>query len=174
MAFDAFLNITRSGEEPKFPPDIKGESTDAKRKDWIQILAFKFAVEQASTANWGGGAGAGAVKVGDFSIVKKVDQATPSLYLACCEGEHFDTVQVRIRKAGGNALDYLIYTFSTAIITAVRTGGNGQGADEIPLEEVSFNFARYAIDYYRQDAHGHINPPGAFHGGWDVKRMIKA
>jgi type VI secretion system secreted protein Hcp len=171
MLFDAHLFI---GSDPSGPPKLKGESTHDKRKDWIEICGFRFEVEQQSSVAFGGGLGTGVVKVGDFSIVKKVDQATPSLYQSCCQGVHFDTVQVRVRKAGGTALDYLVYTFSSALITAVRTGGSSQGADVVPLEEVSFSFAKFKIDYYKQDAKGNNNPPGPFTGGWDIQKKEKA
>ena len=170
MLFDAHCFI---GSDPTQPPKLKGESVHDGRKDWIEICALKFGVSQEA-ATIGVGGGAGIVKVGDFSVVKKVDQATPSLYQACCIGEHFETVRVTLRKAGLTALDYLIYTFSTVLITSVRTAGNGQGADPIPLEEVSFSFGQFVIDYYKQDAKGQNNPPGPFHGGWNIRAKVKA
>ena len=89
-----------------------------------------------------------------------------------CGGEHFGEAWVRVRKAGGaTALVYLVYNFEDVFIKAVRTGG--MSGDEIPLEEVTFGFAQFTIDYSKQAAAGSV-APGKFHGGWNIKANKKA
>ena len=65
--------------------DIKGESTDAKHKDEIEVLSFSWGV--ASTPPSGGGAGGGAGKATfqDLTIVHPIDKATPAEYTAGLE-----------------------------------------------------------------------------------------
>ena len=170
MAFDGFLIINKN-KNACSDADIRGESHDATFKGSMDIQAFKFDVENDPSVAKGGGV-LGLVKVGDFSIVKKVDQATPVLYQACCSGEHFGEAWVRVRKAGGaTALVYLVYNFEDVFIKAVRTGG--MSGDEIPLEEVTFGFAQFTIDYSKQAAAGSV-APGKFHGGWNIKANKKA
>ena len=170
MAFDGFLSIIKV-KNACSDADITGESHDATFKGAIDLQAFKFDVENNPSAAKGGGA-IGLVKVGDFSIVKKVDQATPVLYQACCSGEHFGEAWVRVRKAGGPAqLVYLVYNFEDVFIKAVRTGG--MSGDDIPLEEVTFGFAQFTIDYYKQAVAGGV-APGKVHGGWNIKANKKA
>ncbi len=163
MAFDAYIKIG----------DYKGESGDNKHKDWIEVLSFHWGVSQSGTSSFGGGGGAGRANVQDFSFVKRTDKASPVLFQSCCEGSHIKETTFVIRKAGGAQLEYLTYKFSDALITRVSPGGSSHGADEIPLEEVSLNFAKCTIDYQPQGADGKA-AGGPIHGGWDLGKNVKA
>ena len=82
--------------------DIKGESTDAKHKDEIEVLSFSWGV--ATTPPTGGGAGGGAGKATfqDLTIVHPIDKATPALLQACATGRHLKDATITHRKAGGS------------------------------------------------------------------------
>src|SRR5215472_4698254 len=106
MAFDAFMWL-KGGK-----PEAHGETTDDKMKEnkAFEIYSFSFgASNPVSIGSQSSGAGAGKVSISSFNIMKKMDSASPALFKNCCEGEHFTTAHVVLRKAGGTALQYLTY-----------------------------------------------------------------
>src|SRR5262249_61185684 len=98
MAFDAFM-YTTGGAVP-----AEGETTDkdfAAKKAW-EISSFSFGASNHSTVgSHKGGSGAGKVSISSFNIMKKTDNASPSLFKSCCMGSFYDTAVVTLRKAGG-------------------------------------------------------------------------
>jgi type VI secretion system secreted protein Hcp len=142
MAADVFLRID----------DIKGESQDAKHGDWIEVHSWSWGISQAGTSHSGTGAGAGKVSVQDLTFVKHVDKASPNLIKLCCSGKHFKKAELKLRKAGGDALEYLKIELSDGLITGVSYAG-GQG-DERLLENVSLNFASFKLEYTPQTKTG--------------------
>src|SRR5260370_14178650 len=97
MAVDMFIKIDT----------IVGEAQDSKHKKEIDVLSWTWGMSNSGSAHSGGGAGAGKVNVQDLTFTKWVDTATPSLALACCNGEHFDNAVLVVRKAGKQAVEYL-------------------------------------------------------------------
>lgn len=163
MAFDAFIKLG----------DIKGESTDSKHKDEIEVYSFHWGATNTGMGGHGSGGGSGKVQVHDFSFIKKIDKASPVLFMKCCTGEHTKEGTFVVRKAGGTQLEYLKIKFYDILISSVRPGGSSQGSDDIPLEEVSLNFGKVEIDYQPQGADGKA-AGGPVHGGWNLKENIKA
>jgi type VI secretion system secreted protein Hcp len=147
MAFDAFLKLA----------GIKGESTDSKHKDEIEVLSFSFGIAQKVHGR-GGGGGQGKTTVDDFRLVKSVDTASPDLFDACCSGKHIQEGLITIRHAGDNkeAFDYYKVTFEDVLISSVAPAGNVN--DGTPMENVSLNFASAKIEVRRQDASGQPGP----------------
>ena len=47
------------------------------------------------------GSGSGKVAVQDISITKPLDKSSPNLIKMCCNGTHFKTATLIVRKAGG-------------------------------------------------------------------------
>jgi type VI secretion system secreted protein Hcp len=94
VVFDAFLKID----------GISGESTDDKHKEWIEVASYNQAVHQptSATASSVGGASAERVNIGEFTIAKQADKATPKLFDACCTGKHIKEVVVEVCRAGGD------------------------------------------------------------------------
>ena len=62
---------------------IAGESTDAKHKDEIDVLAFSWGVSQTGGASSGGGGGTGKAVFDDLLVVARTSKASPHLWLAC-------------------------------------------------------------------------------------------
>jgi type VI secretion system secreted protein Hcp len=119
MAFDTYLHID----------GIKGESTDSAHKDWIELISYSPATPQpAPTTAAAAGGGSGKVKMQDFHFVKKVDVASPKLYLASSSGKHFANVTVEVMKSsGGTKQKFLTVKLTEVYITGVssaRLGGN--------------------------------------------------
>src|ERR1700741_2247200 len=143
MAVDMFM---------KFTPESKGESKDNTYKDTIDVLAWSWGVSNSGSAHVGGGAGAGKANVQDLSFTKYVDKSTPDLLLASCNGKHYGSALLTVRKAGEKPLEYLKITMTEVLITSVSTGGSG-GEDRL-TENVTLNFASVKVDYVEQKKAG--------------------
>ena len=192
MAFDAFLKLD----------GIKGESEDIKHPNEIDVISFSWRANQTGTSATGGGGGAGKVAIHDLHFVHKVDRATPLLFLSCATGAHISQGTLVVRKAGGEALEYLKIKLTDVMVSSVHphgqaeqnelhvvnTGGpfgvsvaeginNTPGAihsygDEIPYEAVTLNFAKVEILYQPQGTNGAAQG-GPVMAGWDVKANKK-
>lgn len=162
MAFDAFLKLD----------GIKGESQDAKHKGEIDLLSFHWGANQTGASAVGGGGGSGKVHIQDISITKKADAASPLLFLNCASGSHIKEGTLVVRKAGGEQLEYLKIKLTDVLVSSYRPGGSAHGADDIPMEEVSLNFAKIEYSYQPQGADGKAQG-GPIMAGWDIKANKK-
>lgn len=161
MAVDMFLNI----EDKK----VKGESRDKTHKETIDVLAWSWGMSQSGTTHTGGGGGAGKVAVQDISLTKYVDRSSPDLLKACCNGTHYKNAKLILRKAGGTALEYLIITMETVLISSVSTGGSG-GEDRL-TENVTINFGKVKVQYQPQKEDG-TKDGGVVEMGWNIAENV--
>jgi type VI secretion system secreted protein Hcp len=164
MAFDAFIKID----------GIPGESTDDKHKDWIEVLSFHCGITQptSGSASTSGGASAERANFQDFSIVKTLDKASPKLALACADGTHIKQVILELCRAGTDKVKYMEYKLSNCIISSYRPGGSANGAEKLPIEEVSFDYGKIEWTYTQQkrtDGSG----GGQVAAGWNLQANKK-
>ncbi len=159
MAVDYFLKFD----------GIEGESQDEKHKNEIEILSWSWGMTQTGTSGYGGGAGAGRVNVQDVTFSKRVDKASPKLMEKCATGEHIKNAILVARKAGKEQQEYLKLKFTDVIVSSFSTGGSG--GDEIPLEQISLNFAKYEVEYREQKPDGTLG--GTIKSGYDIKANKK-
>lgn len=135
--------------------DIKGESTDDKHKDWIEVLSY----------SWGqSGPSRNAPKpqqpVGppqaactqEFKITKPVDQASPVLFARSATGTIIPSATLTLRKTDSTGLDYLVLTLSDVMISSVQEGGTTD--DNRPTEAVSLTYGSVEVTYKPQSASG--------------------
>lgn len=144
MAVDAFLKFE----------GIDGESKDAKHPNEIEILSWS--VGEAIPGTGGGGGGNGKVSFSDFTFSHHVDKASPVLFLHCATGKHIPTGLITVRKAGEKPIEYAKYGFTDVIITKVDGGGQASG-DELPTEQVSFNYSKFRVEYTPQKPDGSLD-----------------
>ncbi len=116
MASDTFARIG----------DIKGESTDSKHKDEIEVLAWSWGVVQSGSIGHGGGGGAGKASFHDFSFVHTIDKASPLLMKACATGTHIKDATITVRKAGKGQQEYLVIKLTDVLITSVTPSFDGR------------------------------------------------
>ena len=155
MAFDAFLKID----------GIKGESTDDKHKDEIEIESFSWGATQAGTMAFGGGAGAGKVQFTGFNFTTGLSKASPMLFLKCATGEHIKSAILSGRKAGGEQQDFLKITLSDVLVSSYQSGGSS--SSELPMEQISLNYSKIEFEYKQQKPDGSLD--AAVRAGWDLK-----
>ena len=65
-----------------------------------------------------------------------------------CKGEHITEATLTVRKAGGDAVDYLVIKFTKLLVSSVSTGGAG-GEDSL-TENITLNFAEVEAKYQPQ------------------------
>jgi type VI secretion system secreted protein Hcp len=118
---------------------------------------------------FGGGGGGGKAQFQDFHFVTKTSTASPKLWLACAGGNHIPKAVLTCRKAGGKQQEYLKVTLSDLLVTSFH-GGPQAGVD-LPVEQVSLNFAKIEFEYKDQKADGTLG--GTTKTGYDVKAMKK-
>lgn len=160
MAVDMFLKID----------GIEGESHDSKHKGEIDIESFSFGASQTGTSSGGGGAGAGKVNMQDFHFVMKNCKASPKLFLACAGGDHIKSAIFVCRKAGKEQQEFLKITMSDVLISSYQTGGS-HGGNEVPVDQISFNFTKIETEYKEQKADGTLS--GVVKAGWNLKENKK-
>jgi type VI secretion system secreted protein Hcp len=154
MAVDIFAKIA----------DIKGESTDNKHKDEVEVLSYSWGVTNPGHIGTGGGGGAGRATVQDLSIVHKIDKASPKLLQACATGEHLKEATVTFRKAGKGQQDFLIIKMNDVIITGVVQSAL---SSEAGSETVSLEFAKVDWEFKPQGTGGSLDP--GIHFKFDIK-----
>jgi type VI secretion system secreted protein Hcp len=153
---------------------IDGESTDSKHTKEVEVLSFHFKGQQQGTAGSStGGLGKGKVKLADFVITKKVDKASPKLFLNCCNGEPVKKVVFTARKAGKDQQDYLKITMTDCLVSLFEYGADGiaptSGAaadDWMQSEKVGFNYSSIDFSYKEQKPDGTLG--GEIKGGWSA------
>ena len=153
MAVDMFLKID----------GIKGESTDSKHKDEIEIFSYSWGLTQSGGLASGGGGGAGKVQFQDFHFTKTVDKTSPSLFLKCATGQHIKEATLSARKAGEGQQDFLIIKLNDVLVSSYQTGGS---SGDLPSDQVSINYAKIEYIHRSQDETGKVEETKA---GWDLK-----
>jgi type VI secretion system secreted protein Hcp len=164
MAYDAFMWLKGGA------PEAKGETQDKvyKDKSAFEIYSFSWgASNPVSIGSASGGAGAGKVSISSFNVMKRTDSASPALFLNCCKGQHFTEGHVVLRKAGGDALEYLTYDFEEVFVESVQWSGSS-GGDDTPTESVSFAFGKVDIKYTPQKGKGEKGT--AIPASWDIRQ----
>ena len=144
---------------------IKGESTDSKHKDEIDVESWSWGETQTGTQGPGGGGGAGKVQMQDFHFVMQLNRSSPLLAKACAVGQHIKSATLTTRKAGKGQQEYLVYKFYDLLISSYQTGGSSEAVN--PLDQVSFNFAKVEMEYRPQKPDGTLAP--GLHFKYDLK-----
>jgi type VI secretion system secreted protein Hcp len=167
MAFDTYLKLSS--------PDVTGEATASGYAGWIEIYSFSWGASNPTTVGSGAtGLSAGKVSVSSFNVMKKSETSSPSLFAACCAGQHYASAEVDMRKAtgvSGQQQVFLKYTFTDVMIESIQWSGS-TGGDDSPTESVSMAFGKVAIEYFKQDdATGAMASAGT--ASWDLTQVSK-
>ena len=142
---------------------IKGESTDAKHRDEVDIESWSWGETNVAAPRTGGGGGAGKVAMQDFHFVTKLNKATPALMKACATGQHIKLATLTARKAGKDQQEYLTFKFYDVLVSSYQTGAS----QEIPMDQASINFSKIEVEYRQQGPDGKLGPADRF--GFDLK-----
>jgi type VI secretion system secreted protein Hcp len=115
---------------------IKGESTDDKHKDWIEVLSFSHGVSQPVSGPSGtGGRAAARADFSQFNVTKMVDKASVDLNLYCAQGKHIAKLELDVCQDTGEQVCIWKYELENCMVSSVQVSGGGS---ERPVENVSF------------------------------------
>jgi len=145
---------------------IKGESTDAKHKDEIDVESWSWGETHVVGPGGGGGGGGGKVSMQDFHFVMRLNTASIGLMKACATGQHIKGATLSARKAGKEQQEYLVLKFDDVLISSYQTGAS-EGGDIVPTDQVSFNFAKIDVEYRQQKSDGSLDV--GIHFKYDLK-----
>lgn len=133
---------------------VKGESVVDGHKDEIDVQSASFGASNSSSVTFGGGGGTSRCNVHDLAITKRVDKASPDLFLKTCTGEHYDSATLVFLKSGGNdntQVPYMQYEMTEVFVSGWHQSGGG---DQFASESVSFTFAKCKVSYWPQNNDG--------------------
>jgi type VI secretion system secreted protein Hcp len=151
-------------------PGVTGECQVDGFSGWIDIFSFSNGVSNPTSVGTGTGSGAGKADFSAISFQKTVDTSTPSLFLTCCSGKHYDKAQLKVLEAGGDAnVEFLVVDFTQVFVDNISWGAAGGGGK--PSESFSFSFASIQYTYTPQTAKGAAGSPVPF--GWNVQTNKK-
>ena len=137
---------------------IKGESTDAKHKDEIDVESWSWGETHATAARrqrrrsrQGRDAG--------LPLRDGPEPGSVGLMKACATGQHIKTATLSARKAGKGQQEYLTFKFHDVLVSSFQTSGSEEAF--VPTDSVSFNFAKIEVEYKPQKADGSLGSPSS-------------
>lgn len=164
MAFDTFLDLA----------GCEGESTAKDMTGKIEIYSFSWGASNPTTVGSSStGLSGGKVSISSFNVMKKTEKSSATLFAACCNGKHFDTATVTMRKASGEGGQkaFLVYKFTDVMVESIQWSGSS-GGDDTPTESLSLAFAKVEIEYQQQDSKGGaVGKP--VKASWDLTTVAK-
>ncbi len=143
---------------------IKGESTDSKHKEQIEVFSWSWGVSNAATVGSGGGSAAGRPSFSDLNFTHRYDRAAPLLWRACAVGQHFPEATLVGTKQGKGAQDYLVLKMSDVLVTSASASDSAGGE---AIESVGLKFAKVDVEYKPQKADGSFDASVRFK--YDIK-----
>ncbi len=159
MAFDAFVKFGTG------PTPIVGETSDSVYKGAVEISEFSFGIETTlSIGSQTSGAGAGKATFKEFTIKKLTDTASPLLMQCLGTGDHYEKVQLFLRKSGSAAgaggggksgKAYLVFAFRLVAVKSIEWAGSS--GDDVPTETVVFEYGELMVGYYQQKKDGSLD-----------------
>jgi type VI secretion system secreted protein Hcp len=87
----------------------------------------------------------------ELIVVKSIDASSTRMMNEMKSNGTITEAVMVVRKAGGEALDYLTITLTDALISSIQ---QSVAADGLPTESVSFAFQKVKMEYVEQDEQG--------------------
>jgi type VI secretion system Hcp family effector len=133
--------------------EIKGDVGGKDHKDEILLEGFDWNVAMETAA--GGTAGQAPVRVYDFRLTMKMNQASPLIMAGAATGDA--VLQAVISARVANALsggDFLSWTLSDGLLSSYETHATSESM--IPLEKFSIRFRSLKLDYRPTTSEGKL------------------
>ena len=157
-----------------FGGELKGNSQDAKHKEWIEVLSVSQSVNRNinPTSKPRDALSKSQVQLGGIELQKNADETSPLLSGFVCEGHVFPEVTIDLVRVGpqGNEVFYQM-VLKDAYLTNHMLGCQGMGSIET-LETMTICFNEIKWSYMKKDEKG--KPQGSVDAGWNVGQNKKA
>lgn len=157
MAIDVYLQID----------GIKGDSTDAQHKGWIECDSVSWSVSQpkSATASSAGGHTAERCELSDISFSKLADMASPVLLQMCAGGKTIPKAKFEFLRADGSGVPIKYYEIELENVLIAHVAPS-VGGGSIMAESVGLKFSKVKWKYTQQKIAG--GSGGNTAGGWDL------
>ena len=153
MASDIFLKLT----------GIDGEAQDDKHTKEIEIRSFHIDAQQSTGQI---APNQSRVTINDIVVEKFVDASSPKLHAYCYAGKPIARATITQRKAGGNAIEFLVLEMDTVRVSSFAIIGND--SQDRPVEHLTLAFDKIVEKYKTQKADGSPGPD--ITSGWDLAK----
>jgi type VI secretion system secreted protein Hcp len=154
--------------------DIKGNSQDAKHKEWIEVLSIGQSVNRNinPTSKPREALTKSQVMLGGIELQKNADESSPELVGAVCEGHVFPEVTIDLVRVSpeGNEVFYQ-WVLKDAYIANYSVSGANEGMVET-IENLTMCYNEIKWSYKKKDEKG--KPQGSVDAGWNVGANKKA
>jgi type VI secretion system secreted protein Hcp len=157
MAIDAYLQIE----------GIKGESSDDKHRDWIEVSHVAWGVHQprAATVSTAGGHTNGRAELQNIIFHKLADLSSPILLQTCAAGKTIPRAVFEFMRADSDSkpITYFKIELENVMIANVLPDSGEGGTIS---EHVQLAYSKIKWSYTRQSIRG--GAQGTTSGGWDL------
>jgi type VI protein secretion system component Hcp len=144
---------------------IKGESTDPRHKDWIDINSFSWGISSAASVGPGAGASSNKASLSPLSWTQNLDMSVPPVFGGVASGKPYRRATLEVAKATGV---YFQMVFDDVILTSLNIDGVG----DMPGVSGALEYAKLTMTYRPQKDDGSFDAPIV--GGWDLKNNTAA
>jgi type VI secretion system secreted protein Hcp len=156
--------------------DIKGECTLEGYTDKIELMSYSHNVAMQVTNDVSNSERtSGKPHLGEFTVTKYVDVATPTLNEYCCAGNAIASASVVVGRnaaeSSGKIMPFIIYTLNNVILSNVSVSG---GAGGKPVETLTLNFTKIKWEFTAQK--DDATKEGTAATTWDLaaNKVVKA
>lgn len=125
---------------------VTGEARDDLHKGEIEVTSWSWGMAAPSAAVTGQATGKAALS--ELTVVKRVDQATPTLMLYLRTHKLVPTARLTVRKAGSEPLEYFRIDLEQVRIT----GLTADAQDQELIERVKLGFQKVVVTYIPQQS----------------------
>ncbi len=140
---------------------VKGESSDQGHKGWIDLEDLQWGTSRSitsSTSTQGDRESSNAV-ITDLIVTRRMDSATPKLFLESCCGTGKNVI-IHLTKTGkGSGTDvYMEYKLKNALISKYKVISRSKDVER-PTEELKISFIDMEVKYTPYDEDGNAEAP---------------
>ena len=127
--------------------DIRGESTDARHKDWSDVDTFYWGITTSSTAGSGGTRGHA---IGSpLSWTQDLDTSVPKLFLGVATGTSYPKATLEVESIGDSPAVFFRMVFDNVALASLNITGTGdatRAAGSLLYEKLTMSYRRQLSD----------------------------
>jgi type VI secretion system secreted protein Hcp len=132
---------------------VTGEAGDADHKNEIEVVSWSWGM-QMSVSAIAGSEGTGRSTMSELEVVKRVDQASPTLMLYLRNNKLIGQAKLTVRKAGKTPVEFFTIVLKKVRVTSLKV----ESQDTELVERLRLGFGVVTVTYTPQDDKG---GPGA-------------
>jgi type VI secretion system secreted protein Hcp len=129
-------------------PDVKGESTDSKHADQIEVLGWSHSFNQPTSPvrSTAGGGTVERANHSDLTFTKYSDIASTDLLKHCWSGQHFGKMTFQQFRSGGieGEVEFITVELEDVVISNFSVSA---GAGDLPVENISLAYGKATYKY---------------------------